>query len=57
VDADVVVTLPGLTPSAGVVKWGDGATYGIAFNRALVLSELVRWLKDQQREERRRAAI
>lgn len=55
VSADVVVTLPGLTPAAGVVKWSDGETYGLAFNRALVLSELVDWLKDQQQEERRRA--
>lgn len=56
IGADVVVTLPGLTPAAGVVKWNDDATYGIAFNRALVLSQLVQWLKEQQQEERRRAA-
>ena len=56
VGADVVVTLPGLTPAAGLVKWNDGASYGIAFNRALVLSNLVAWLKDQQDEQRRRAA-
>jgi hypothetical protein len=54
--ADVVVTLPGLTPAAGIVKWSDEATYGISFNRALVLSNLVAWLKDQQREQRDRAA-
>jgi len=51
---DVVVTLPGLTPAAGVVRWRDGDCYGVAFNRALVLSELVAWLKEQQAEERRR---
>jgi hypothetical protein len=45
---DAVVTLPGLTPAAGVVKWSDGKTHGIAFNRALVLSELVMWLQQQQ---------
>jgi hypothetical protein len=56
VDADVVVTLPGLAPAAGVVKWNDGGTYGVAFNRALVLSTLVQWLKDQQHEQRRDAA-
>jgi hypothetical protein len=54
---DVVVTLPGLTPAAGVVKWRDGCAYGIAFNRSLVLSELVRWLHEQQDGERRRAAV
>jgi len=53
----VVVTLPGLTPAAGVVKWGAGEAYGIAFNRALVLSELVQWLQGQQQEERRRIAV
>jgi hypothetical protein len=57
IGGDVVVTLPGLTPAAGVVKWRDGEAYGIAFNRALVLSELVHWLKDQQQEEQRRVAV
>jgi len=57
VGGDVVVTLPGLTPAAGVVKWRDGDCYGIAFNRALILSELVMWLKEQQREEQRRMAV
>lgn len=54
VGADIVVTLPGLTPAAGVVRWSDGETYGLAFNRGLVLSELVEWLQGQQQEERRR---
>jgi hypothetical protein len=53
---DVVVTLPGLTPAAGVVRWCDDGAYGIGFNRALVLSELVYWLQEQQQEQRRRAA-
>lgn len=57
VGADVVVTLPGLTPAAGVVKWSDGGAFGIGFNRALVLSELVRWLQDQQESERRKVAV
>jgi hypothetical protein len=55
VAANVVVTLPGLTPAPGVVKWNDGRTYGLAFNRALVLSELVEWLQQQQQDQRRRA--
>lgn len=53
VGEDVIVTLPRLAPAAGVVKWDDCDSYGIAFNRALVLSELVDWLKDQQQEQRR----
>jgi PilZ domain-containing protein len=57
VGGDVVVTLPGLTPAAGVVKWRDVDAYGVAFNRALVLSELVQWLKEQQQEQRRRVAV
>lgn len=55
--ADVVVTLPGLTPAPGVVKWSDGRAFGIGFNRALVLSELVSWLQDQQENERRKVAV
>ena len=55
IGADVVVTLPGLTPAPGVVKWNHEGAYGIAFNRALVLSELVQWLKDKQQDEQRRA--
>jgi len=57
VGADIVITLPGLTPAAGVVKWCDGSTHGLSFNRALVLSELVEWLQEQQQEQRRKAAI
>jgi len=52
--ADVVVTLPGLSPVAGVVKWRSGKIYGIGFNRTLALPGLVRWLQEQQLEERRR---
>jgi len=56
VGGDVVVTLPGLTPAAGVVRWSDDGTYGIEFNRALVLSDLVQWLQEQQQEQQRKAA-
>ena len=55
IGADVVVTLPGLTPAAGIVKWSEGRVYGLAFNRALALSKLVEWLQEQQQEQRRRA--
>jgi hypothetical protein len=56
VGGDVVVTLPGITPAAGVVKWNEASAYGIGFNRSLVLSELVEWLKEQQQQEQRRTA-
>lgn len=57
VSGDVVVTLPGLTPAAGVVRWRDGDSYGIAFNRAFVLSDLVYWLRDQQQVQQRKVAV
>ena len=53
---DAIVTLPGLAPIAGVVKWASGEAYGIGFNRALSLPGLVAWLQGQQEEERRRSA-
>jgi hypothetical protein len=48
VGSDVVVTLPGLRPQAGVVRWRDGDHHGITFNRLLALSELVQWLHEQR---------
>lgn len=48
VGGDVVVTLPGLAPVAGVIRWRDSGSYGITFNRLLALSELVSWLQGQR---------
>ena len=48
VGADVVVTLPGLSPMQGVVRWKEAASYGITFNRLMALSTLVGWLQDQR---------
>ena len=48
VGAHVVVTLPGLSPEQGVVRWADGETCGITFNRVLALSQLVSWLGERQ---------
>ena len=45
---EVVVTLPGLAPAAGVVKWQRDDCCGIRFNRPLILSTLVEWLKERQ---------
>ena len=55
INADVVVTLPGLGPAAGVVKWGEDDEYGIGFNRVLSVDELMGFLKKQQRDEGRKA--
>jgi hypothetical protein len=53
VGAQVTVTLPGLPPEQGVVRWNDSESCGITFNRVLGLPQLVAWIGEQQ--ERRRA--
>lgn len=50
--AEVVVSIAGLDPCAGVIRWTDGGAYGITFNRALPLSVLVSWLQDQRGQTR-----
>ena len=50
--SDVVVTLPGMPPQPGVVRWSGGGHAGIAFNRPLALSELVSWLQAQRGSSR-----
>ena len=47
---DVVVSLSGLPPQPGVVRWRDSNFYGITFNRVVPLPLLVDWLQ-QQREK------
>lgn len=49
--AQVTVTLPGLAPEAGVVRWHDDQCCGITFNRVLALSQLVGWLGEQQQRQ------
>ena len=46
--ADVVVSLSGLPPQHGVVRWLDGEHAGITFNRLLPLPTLIEWLRDQR---------
>lgn len=48
IGADVVVTLPGMSPMPGVVRWSESGCYGITFNRLIALSELVSWLQEQR---------
>lgn len=48
VGANVIVSLSGLSPEPGVIRWKDGACYGIAFNRVLPVGQLVAWLRDRQ---------
>ena len=54
VGSEVMVTLPGLSPVAGVVRWFNSGCYGVTFNKVLPLSLLVGWLHEQR--ERLRAA-
>jgi hypothetical protein len=56
IDGEVIVSLLGLSPIPGVVRWHDGNSYGISFNRVMALSDLVAWIQAQQEQERRRAA-
>ena len=54
IGADLVVTLNGLAPIAGTVRWSEAGCYGITFNKVLALPLLVAWLGEQR--ERLRAA-
>jgi hypothetical protein len=44
-NAEVVVSLPGLPPQPGVVRWAADGFAGITFNRLLPLPLLIDWLK------------
>ncbi len=44
----VIISLAGLGPIPGMVKWRDGERYGIGFNRVLAVSELMSFLRQQQ---------
>lgn len=52
----VVVTLLGMAPIAGVVRWCAEEAYGISFNHVLALPDLMAWLQSQQEQEQRRSA-
>jgi hypothetical protein len=51
-NAEVVVTLPGLAPQPGIVRWTDDGHAGITFNRLLPLPTLIEWLRSQRSESR-----
>jgi len=42
---DVVVTLDGFRPQAGVVRWVNDGHCGIEFNQLIPFGELITWLK------------
>lgn len=45
---EVVVSLSGLDPLPGVVRWHEDGCYGITFNRILPLPALVAWIQGQR---------
>ena len=45
---DVVVTVPGMSAAAGVLRWSEGDSSGITFNRLLPLPQLMGWLTAQR---------
>lgn len=47
-DARVTISLAGLTPIAGIVKWKEGDEYGLGFNHVLPIAELMRFLRERQ---------
>lgn len=46
--SDVVVSLTGLEPQPGVVRWCQDGLAGITFNRLLPLPTLIAWLRTQR---------
>jgi hypothetical protein len=52
--AALVISLPGLGPQQGAVRWSEGGYVGVTFNRLLPLTNLVAWL--QATREQLRAA-
>jgi hypothetical protein len=53
--SEVTVSIHGLAPLAGTVRWHDSGSYGITFNRVIALPALVAWLQDQ-RDRMRKAS-
>ena len=56
IGGQVVVSLAGLDPAGGVVKWRDADNYGIGFNRVLPVGELMSFLQERKNEACGRAA-
>lgn len=48
IDGDAVLSMPGLEPRQGVVRWQGDGHVGMNFNSLLPLSDLVRWLQEQR---------
>lgn len=48
VGAEVTISLFGLQPCTGMVRWRSDDCYGVTFNRLLPLPALVAWLQEQR---------
>jgi hypothetical protein len=53
IDAGVTISLAGLAPIGGTVKWQDADEYGLGFNYVLPIAELMRFLRERQSGSRR----
>ena len=51
--SEVTVSVHGLAPQAGTVRWQDSQAHGITFNRVIALPVLVSWLQDQRERLRK----
>lgn len=47
VDADVVITLDGLPPLPGIVRWAHGGSVGINFIQVIPIADLCAWLRSE----------
>lgn len=47
-NAAIVLSLVGLPPQPGVIRWVEGGYAGVSFNRLIPLAELVQWLQDHR---------
>lgn len=48
VGARVTISLTGLAPIAGTVKWQEDGEYGLGFNQVLPVAELMRFLRERR---------
>jgi hypothetical protein len=48
VAGEVMLSLPGLMPIAGVIRWARGTELGISFNQCLPFEPLARWIQTRR---------
>lgn len=55
-DEEVVVTIEGLAPLHGMVRWSQDGRAGISFNTAIPLDTLTHWLAQRRTAQQRKSA-